>query len=177
MFASRLTKNPWPSEVDGNRAQPERGVPAHGRRGLAHEHVHLAGLECRKALLTGERDKPHLGGITQDGCGDGPADVRVESAPSALTVGLGEACHTGVHPTGSTPRACTPSRVAPAWAAPENPTANARATRTENDRWTTRRLSFNTGAQPQASSSYGIGGGEEVGEGKSPTSMRIPIRT
>ena len=85
---------------------PSVVFPAHGRRGLAHEHVHLAGLECRKALLTGERDEPHLGGITQDGCGDGPADVRVESAPSALTVGW-EKPATPV----STPQASAPEPV------------------------------------------------------------------
>jgi hypothetical protein len=74
-------------EIDAGILQAEPGIALERDGGVAHQHVDLARLQSKKALLGGERHVLGLGRIAQHGGGDGVAEVDVEARPFALAVG------------------------------------------------------------------------------------------
>ena len=95
------TMKPWPSiVVDGREVEAELRVARHGRGRVAGQHVHLARLERREAVLGGERDEANLGRIVEDRRRDGAAEIDVETRPVALGVRQAESGEAGVRAAG-----------------------------------------------------------------------------
>ena len=83
--------------ADADEVQAQRGVAVEGVGGVAREHVHLAGLQGREALLGVQGHPLDLRGIGEDGRRQRTAVVHIQAGPVAIAVGLGEARQTGVH--------------------------------------------------------------------------------
>ena len=78
--------------IEGRRPEVEaqRGVTGQGDRRRARQHVDFTGLQRRKALHGAERSELDLLRITENGRGDGAAEVRVQAFPMSLAVRRGE---------------------------------------------------------------------------------------
>ena len=86
--------------IDGREIEAELGVARHRPGRVAGQHVHLARLERREAVLGGERDEADLGRVVEDRRRDGAAEIDVETGPVALRVRHAEAGEAGVRAAG-----------------------------------------------------------------------------
>ena len=86
-------------EIDRTLAQAERDAAQIGLRRVAVEHIDFAGLQRGKAILGGQRDIAHLGGIAEHGGRERATIVDVESLVIALRIRRGKSGKAGADAT------------------------------------------------------------------------------
>src|SRR6185312_13801669 len=82
-------------EIDRSLPQAKGGAAQEGLSRIAIEHINLARLQRSEAVLRGQCDVAHLGGIAEHTGGERAAIVDVETLEIALRVRRGEPGKTG----------------------------------------------------------------------------------
>ena len=72
---------------DGRKIEPERGIARQGPGGVARQHIDLAGLQSREAVLRRQRHVLDLARIVENFGRDGAAEIDVDTGPIALRIG------------------------------------------------------------------------------------------
>ncbi len=76
---------------DRRKIEPKRGIARQRPGGVARQHVDLAGLQRREAILRRQRHVFDLGRVVENRRRDGAAKIDVEAGPIALRIGQAEA--------------------------------------------------------------------------------------